>query len=688
MTEILDPSAPSKESRCKTREEILIVDDDRLVLSALAETIKREGYPVLTAQNGEEAIQKMTTHPIALIICDQRMPGLSGIEVLKKALIIRPEAIRVVLTGNSDLETVMQAINVGQISQFILKPWEDISLRQTINSCIEKYRLVKENQNLHHLIFSQHKELAKNHETLRHELQLGARIHETLLLGKVPRLSPGFDIAATTVPSKDIDGDFFEFYRPNPAFLDVILGDVMGKGIPAALVGIAVKTQLMRFAIPFMHTQVFDNVKGLWQDDLLSPQEILAHVHAEISNQLIDLEYFVCLFYGRFNTTKRTFTYVDCGATKPIHYRAKQKKAFQLSGNSFPIGMVTEDAFSQKEVLFSLDDIVVFYSDGITEARSPQNEFYGVDRLVEIIEKNSSDNAQTLLSKVKNDVLSFAQKETFDDDLTLLIVKIGPSDLPKISEQLTVKFNSELSQLKAVRQFVQRCCQKAAGNSEKLTNQLQLAINESFCNIAIHGYKNEPGHPIIIQCDIQEDGILFQLSDQGEVFDPTKIPEPDLTGGKDHGFGWFIIREIADRIFYLHKESDAGWNHLQIFKRYYCEEEKMEVEHKSEEGVLIITPEGSSLDAKEAPEFKEKVINIISNDNANNVIFDLHRLQFIDSSGLGSFLSVLRVLHTRGGELKLANMNKPIRTMFELVSMHKIFEIFHSTEDAVRSFKS
>lgn len=113
----------------------------------------------------------------------------------------------------------------------------------------------------------------------------------------------------------------------------------------------------------------------------------------------------------------------------------------------------------------------------------------------------------------------------------------------------------------------------------------------------------------------------------------------------------------------------------------------MDLGHETLQDVLVITPHSATLDAKDAPDFKEKVINLIGQQTTHNVVLDLHQLNFIDSSGLGSFLSVLRTLHTQGGELKLARMNKPIRTMFELVSMHKIFEIFNSTEDAIRSFK-
>lgn len=103
--------------------------------------------------------------------------------------------------------------------------------------------------------------------------------------------------------------------------------------------------------------------------------------------------------------------------------------------------------------------------------------------------------------------------------------------------------------------------------------------------------------------------------------------------------------------------------------------------------VLIITPEGERLDARGAPEFKQQVMDFLSSFEHKQVIFDLHSLNFIDSSGLSAFLSILRMLHRKEGELKLAAMNKPVRMVFELVSMHKIFEIYDSTDAAVRSFQ-
>ncbi len=114
----------------------------------------------------------------------------------------------------------------------------------------------------------------------------------------------------------------------------------------------------------------------------------------------------------------------------------------------------------------------------------------------------------------------------------------------------------------------------------------------------------------------------------------------------------------------------------------------MEIQVETDEGITIITIGSVGLDAKDAPIFKQKMIDLINQSDAKYVVFDLKNLKFIDSSGLGSFLSILRVLNAKKGDLKLACMNETVRTMFELVSMHKIFEIYNNTLDAVRSYAS
>lgn len=662
---------------------ILIVDDDPLILKALEQTLVREGHRVLTAANGPEAVDTLGRTSISVLVCDLRMPGMSGIEVLTVASKLQPDAIKIILTGHSDLDSVLQAVNIGHASQIILKPWEDVLLIQTIAASSKNYRLIKENKELHALTLAQHKDLSETHEVLRQELLVGARIHETLLLGKVPSSFPEVDIKLLTIPSKEIDGDFFEFYTPASHVMDVVVGDVMGKGIPAALVGTAIKTHLLHFAVPLTHTQLYQRERG-WVEDLLAPHEILSHLHDELVSQLIYLEYFATIFYGRFDIEKNILTYVDCGSTKPIHYRSKTQEICILKGNNFPLGTVDHEIYHSHQISFSEGDYFIFYSDGLTEAKSPDNELYGFERLADIIQKNSHASPGEMIELIKASVIGFAKTDTFDDDLTLIIIKINPSNALTNFRTIATKFHASLGELSAVRDFVHRLCSTSRAHAVRAP--LELAINEAFCNIVKHSYCMQDDCYVLISGKLTREGILIELSDQGQGFDPRSVQDPDLTGQQENGYGWYIIREIADQVSYTQKESEQGWNHMRIHKKYIQEGKQMEFDHAKQDGVLIITPTGESLDAHAAPEFKEKVINLIQTNAMNNVVFDLHQLQFIDSSGLGSFLSVLRVLHSSGGELKLACMNKPVRTMFELVSMHKIFEIFNTKEEAVKSF--
>lgn len=664
---------------------VLVVDDDRLVLMALKQTLVAEGFEIVTAQNGIEAVEILKEKTVAVILCDQRMPGMKGTEVMQEAIIRQPDAIRIIITGNSDEKTAIEAINKGHVSQFVIKPWDDNQLRQTVSNGIDQYRLMQQNKKLQELLLEKHKALANSHSKLKRDLQLGAMIHETLLMGTVPKNVEGLSLDATTIPSEEIDGDFFEFYQPVPGIFDVVIGDVMGKGIPAAVVGTAVKTQLIRFATPVSKAKVFDKV-NLWKEDLLSPWQILSQVHNEISKKLIRLEYFVCLFYGRFNFGKRTFSYVDCGSTKPIHFHSKAKRIVELKGENFPLGMVEEDIFCPMEVHYSEGDFFVFYSDGVTESRSLEGELYGTERLKNIILESDELTASELLNKIKESVLEFAGKDHFDDDVTLIVVKAEKQAFCNKGGAISAQFRNDLSQLKAVRDFVERVCKKAPGDSETLGDQLKLVANEAFCNIVRHGHGNNENQKIGVQTVCTDEGVILELSDQGLSFNPEEIEEPNLAGDKDGGFGWHIIRSLANKVAYVPKQSEGGWNRLRIYKQYHFGDEAMELTTKEEENTLVISLLSENLDAKDAPDFKQKVIDLITSNNRQNIVFDLTRLRFIDSSGLGSFLAILRALNARNGNLKLVGMNKNVKTMFELVSMHKIFEILENKEEALRAF--
>lgn len=664
------------------KRSILIVDDEPLVISALELILERQGYEIYTESNGKKAIESIRKNLPAIIICDQMMPGISGIEVLKQAQQILPDSIRILLTAAVDSKTAIDAINVGHVNQYITKPWNNAELLKVVSESLERYKLVKENRILQDLIFYQHQELQQTHDGLKEELKLGASIHKNLLIGKVPEEIPGISIDAFSFPSKDIDGDFFEFYRPRKQYMDLVLGDVMGKGIAAALVGTAVKTQLIRFAMPFPYQQLHDRDMG-WQTNILPPEEILRQVHKEICDELIDLEYFVSLFYCRFDLDFQTMTYIDCGSAKPIHYNGIEKSTTCLTGSGFPLGMVADAEYLPSRISYQKGDIFVFYSDGVTEARDKNNTLFGVERLRKIIADNADLEASELVNIIKEAVIIHSETDKLSDDLTIVAIKVDDLPLAECPKKSEVEFQNDLSQLKEVRKYIRRMLRQAPGDRERLISESELMINEAFSNIVKHG---ENRSSISIEVELCQDGVSFLLKDGESSFDPMIINEPDFCGTQESGYGWQIIRGLADQLIYAPAEEKNNRNQLCIFKKYYIGENDMQISHEKHGEVLVITPKMESLDAKDAARFKEKVIELINESSSHAVVCDLGHLQFVDSSGLGSLLSVLRELNGRGGDLKLACMSKTIRTMFELVKMHKIFEIYHSTEDAVGSF--
>jgi DNA-binding NtrC family response regulator len=127
--------------------KILIVDDEPANLRTLTRLF-REDYEVLTAQSGDDALALLRQHDVALLITDQRMPGMTGIELLKKTVPLRPRMIRIMLTGYTDVDALVEAINCGQVYRYVAKPWDNEELRLTVKRGLEHYELFKQRNEL------------------------------------------------------------------------------------------------------------------------------------------------------------------------------------------------------------------------------------------------------------------------------------------------------------------------------------------------------------------------------------------------------------------------------------------------------------------------------------------------------------------------------------------------------------
>ncbi|RMG44468.1 MAG: hypothetical protein D6723_19290 [Acidobacteria bacterium] len=424
--------------------------------------------------------------------------------------------------------------------------------------------MVIENDRLHRALIES--------ERLRQQVEIGSKIQQTLLLGQPPRDLRGAHIAALTIPSQRIDGDFYDFITHRQRCFDVIIGDVMGKGIPAALLGAATKSHFLRAM-----SQLISVTGGA---ELPRPDEIVTLVNAEMAERLIRLESFVTVCYARFDLERRRLDLVDCGHTKAIHFQSEKGTTVFLQGDNMPLGFSKSEQYEQLSLSFRTGDVFVFYSDGLTEARNASGDFFGEQRLAELVRTRGDRPPEALIEEIRSATVAFSGSETFADDLTCVVIKIGreAEDVPLAHTELEI--SSALSNLGRARAFVREVCQDLSQPplDEDHTHQLELAVNEAASNIMRHAYGGRPDQPIQIEADVFPDRIVIRLSDWGVAFDPRQVSPPRFDGSQEGGFGWFIITQSFDEVNYSRDEQ--GKNCICLTK--YLNTEKGGSDHGTE----------------------------------------------------------------------------------------------------------
>ena len=145
---------------------VLFVDDEKNILGSLSRVFRKEGYGVMLAESGERGLDLLRHNSIAVVVSDQRMPGMGGVEFLKKARDVSPDTVRMMLTGQADMADIAGAINEGGVYRYITKPWDDEEIRLIIKAAVERYSLLAENRRLQQTTMRQNAELYDLNQTL------------------------------------------------------------------------------------------------------------------------------------------------------------------------------------------------------------------------------------------------------------------------------------------------------------------------------------------------------------------------------------------------------------------------------------------------------------------------------------------------------------------------------------------
>ena len=384
----------------------------------------------------------------------------------------------------------------------------------------------------------------------RGEDVIGFKIQQMLLLGQVPEDMPGMSVAAVSVPSEYVDGDFYDFYRHGDQCLDVVIGDVMGKGVPAALLAAATKS-LVQKAVSALGAAA--QVPGPPE-----PRRIVQRLHEQITPRLINLESFVTLCYGRIDLRNRRLELVDCGHTRTIHYRRRTGRCRLLHGDNFFLGVIEDCQYSQISVPLAAGDLLLFYSDGVVEARRADGELFGSDRLVELVRQFAPDGADRVVEEVRREVMAFCGAEAPADDLTCVAVQVRHVAAEPLARR-TLQISSDPRELPRVREFVGAVCTELAEGrmDEEGVIYLQMAANEAVNNITRHAYAGRTDQPVELEGLVFEDRVTVRLRHRGTPLDeeqPIRDAPNPLAG---EGLGLYVIDRASDEASYS-RSAEAG----------------------------------------------------------------------------------------------------------------------------------
>lgn len=267
----------------------------------------------------------------------------------------------------------------------------------------------------------------KLEEARQSEIRLAAHIQDKLLLGQPPRRTGNISIGSLILPSQNVSGDFLDYHEWNDAAqgFDLLIGDVMGKGVNAALLGAGVKTAWQESLVRCLE-------EGWWAG-VPPTQVIVQKLHSQIVPELMAFESFITCCYARFNIAEQLLEYVHCGHTQIIHWKQAEQRCVLLDGISPPLGMLREEEYSATFIPFEPGDCFVFYSDGLTEAEHPSGEMFGVDRLCGVVSRSNMLTPDDIRESIHRNVVGFTQTEDHTDDLTCIVLKVMPvnADAPE-----------------------------------------------------------------------------------------------------------------------------------------------------------------------------------------------------------------------------------------------------------------
>jgi phosphoserine phosphatase RsbU/P len=378
----------------------LIADDQPDVLTSLSLLLKSAGHQTEAVTSPAAVIEALTKRDFDVVLMDlnyarDTTSGQEGLDLLTKIQEIDKSLPVVVMTAWASVELAVEAMRRG-VRDFVQKPWENRQLLNTLETQIQNRRIQRRRSEV----------LAKRRivtKKLRQELAEAAEIQRGLLPKRIPQLK-GIQISAGWRPASSVGGDYFDVLQLSEHQFGVCIADVVGKGLPAALLMSNLQATLKSYASPDV-----------------SPDKLCDRINKIICGNTNDRQ-FITFFYGVLDTLQRTFAYSNAGHNPPLLIH-RDGDLLLLSEGGGLLGFKTNQDYSQKTIPLASGDRLVLFTDGFTEAQSANGEEFGEQRLCELLIDQRRLSAVDLQAKAIETVSAFCGGNFFDD-VTMMVLAV------------------------------------------------------------------------------------------------------------------------------------------------------------------------------------------------------------------------------------------------------------------------
>ncbi|MBX2990206.1 MAG: SpoIIE family protein phosphatase [Bacteroidetes bacterium] len=381
--------------------KIMVVDDEpdlqMLILQKFRKQIQNEDYQFVFAENGEEALTHLNgSDDITLILSDINMPKMDGLTLLQRLQEKDNPALKtVIVSAYGDMENIRTAMNRGAFD-FVTKPIDFNDLHLTIQKGMKEVATIKS-------ALDDRKRLV----AVQSDLDAAHRIQQQILPQEFPPFPhrSEFSIYAEMHPAKDVGGDFYDFFLIDETHLGFVVGDVSGKGIPAAIYMAVARTMIKSFA-----------------SQILDPAACLSKVNTMLIPES-DPRTFVTVFYGVLDTSTGVVRYCNGGHNLPFIIRNNGAVEQVEDSPGIILGKFESFKFGTRELQCREGDRLLLYTDGVTEAINEAGEMYMEQRLLPYLDTHRAQNPDNVVRGVVVDVLKFMGKALQSDDVTVLCLE-------------------------------------------------------------------------------------------------------------------------------------------------------------------------------------------------------------------------------------------------------------------------